>query len=297
MSVTTTNNTFFTEAKAHIEQALIQALPAAEHDADQLHQAMRYAVLNGGKRLRPLLVFATGHCFGASLDVLTCPAMAVELIHCYSLVHDDLPAMDDDALRRGKPTCHIAFGEPTAILVGDALQSLAFQLLAQTPCLPEQLPALVTELANASGSLGMAGGQALDLANENHTISLDALAQCHRLKTGALIRGSLVLGALTAGCNDPNQLALLSQFGEQIGLAFQIQDDILDVEGNTEQLGKPAGSDQAHHKSTYPALMGLAQAKIKREQLETQALATLTQLPFPTDLLQTLCLQLTRRAC
>ena len=263
----------------------------------QLTEAMQYAVLNGGKRLRPLLVYATGYSIGAPLKNLDIPAAAVELIHCYSLVHDDLPAMDDDDLRRGQPSCHKKFDEATAILVGDALQSLAFSLLAQTTSRinPTQQLTNIKVLAEAIGAMGMVGGQSLDLQSEGKTLSLEQLIHLHQLKTGALIKASVRLGSIAADFHDENAIYLLEQFALKIGLAFQIQDDILDVEGNTQTLGKQAGSDAAQAKATFPSLLGLDTAKSQLDQLLNEALSILDKLPFPTQDLAHLAKSMTQR--
>lgn len=243
--------------------------------------AMRHGALLGGKRLRPFLVYATGQMFGLGLNNLDAPAAAVECIHAYSLIHDDLPSMDDDDLRRGQPTCHIKFGEANAILAGDALQTLAFSILAdaQMPdvALSDRL-AMISELAAASGVAGLCGGQSLDLEAEGQQIDLSALEQIHRHKTGALIRAAVRLGALAAG--EPGRAALpqLDRYAAAIGLAFQVQDDILDVVGETEKIGKRQGSDQQLGKSTYPALLGLDSAKLKAWDLYQEALAALATL-------------------
>lgn len=246
-----------------------------------LIKAMRHGALLGGKRLRPFLVYTTGQMFGLSVNNLDAPAAAVECIHAYSLIHDDLPAMDNDDLRRGQPTCHIKFGEANAILAGDALQTLAFSILADAEmpdvALGDRL-AMISELAAASGVAGMCGGQSLDLAAEGKQIDLQTLEQIHRHKTGALIRAAVRLGALAAG--EPGRAALpaLERYAAAIGLAFQVQDDILDVIGETEKIGKHQGSDQQHGKSTYPALLGLDNAKVKAWDLYQEALAALASL-------------------
>ncbi|WP_269934761.1 (2E,6E)-farnesyl diphosphate synthase [Serratia liquefaciens] len=243
--------------------------------------AMRHGALLGGKRLRPFLVYTTGQMFGVSLNNLDAPAAAVECIHAYSLIHDDLPAMDDDDLRRGQPTCHIKFGEANAILAGDALQTLAFTILADAEmpevALRDRL-AMVSELATASGVAGMCGGQSLDLEAEDKQIGLEALEQIHRHKTGALIRAAVRLGALAAGEPGRKALPQLDRYAAAIGLAFQVQDDILDVVGETEKIGKRQGADQQHGKSTYPALLGLDSAKAKAWDLYQEALAALDTL-------------------
>jgi farnesyl diphosphate synthase len=244
-------------------------------------EAMRHGALLGGKRLRPFLVYATGQMFGLSLENLDAPAAAVECIHAYSLIHDDLPAMDDDDLRRGQPTCHIKFGEANAILAGDALQTLAFSILADADmpdvALRDRL-AMISELAKASGVAGMCGGQSLDLEAEGKQIDLQALEQIHRHKTGALIRAAVRLGALAAGEPGRASLPELDRYAAAIGLAFQVQDDILDVVGETEKIGKRQGSDQQLGKSTYPALLGLDSAKLKAWDLYQEALAALDSL-------------------
>ena len=247
-----------------------------------LVEAMHYGALLGGKRLRPFLVYATGTMFGVSLQTLDAPAAAVECIHAYSLMHDDLPAMDDDDLRRGQPTCHIKFGEANAILAGDALQTLAFSILSDAE-MPEVADrdrlAMVSELARASGVAGMCGGQALDLEAEGKAqISLAELERIHRHKTGALIRAAVRLGALSAGDRGRKALPLLDNYAESIGLAFQVQDDILDVVGDTATLGKRQGADQQLGKSTYPALLGLEQARNKARDLIADANRSLAEL-------------------
>ena len=258
--------------------AYIDAQPLADLP---LVEAMRYGALLGGKRMRPYLVYATGQLFGLDLKNLDAPAAAVECIHAYSLIHDDLPAMDDDDLRRGQPTCHIKFGEANAILAGDALQTLAFTILADADmpdvALRDRL-AMVSELATASGVAGMCGGQSLDLEAEDKQIGLEALEQIHRHKTGALIRAAVRLGALAAGEPGRKALPQLDRYAAAIGLAFQVQDDILDVVGETEKIGKRQGADQQHGKSTYPALLGLDSAKAKAWDLYQEALAALDTL-------------------
>lgn len=234
---------------------------------------MRYATLGGGKRVRACLVYAAGEARGAAAEVLDAPACAVELIHAYSLVHDDLPSMDDDELRRGRPTCHRAFDEATALLAGDALQTLAFEVLTDNTAIsPAQRLDMIARLARATGSIGMAGGQAIDLASVGAQLNLNELEDMHARKTGALIQASVALGALAAGESLP---AALEDYGRTVGLAFQIVDDILDVEGDTATLGKTSGADQARNKPTYPALMGLPNAKARAAELHRRALASL----------------------
>jgi geranylgeranyl pyrophosphate synthase len=245
-------------------------------------------LFNGGKRLRPVLVYASCQALGGNLPQADMAAAAIECIHAYSLIHDDLPAMDDDALRRGQPTCHIAFDDGTAILAGDALQPLAFELLSQACRLPPttQLQ-MVQTLAQASGERGMVAGQALDIAAEGQHLQLPQLEQMHRLKTGALIDAAVRLGALASGRSDATTLAALADYSAAIGLAFQVQDDILDIESDTQTLGKTQGADLSRDKSTYPALLGLDAAKAKAKQLHQQALDALQPLaPQNSELLK-----------
>jgi geranylgeranyl pyrophosphate synthase len=248
---------------ARIESVLDRVLRLPESGSPRLREAMRYSVLGGGKRLRPTLVYATGTALGAAPEALDDPAAAVELIHVYSLVHDDLPAMDDDDLRRGRPSCHRAFDEATAILAGDALQALAFELLA-APADPAEATRRLTMsrlLALGIGTAGMAGGQAIDLESVGRQLDLTALQTMHRLKTGALIETSVLMGAAAAGVLEGPTRDALREYGAAIGLAFQIQDDILDVTGTTASIGKVAGADAAHAKPTYTSLMGLDGAR------------------------------------
>jgi geranylgeranyl pyrophosphate synthase len=272
---------FLARVRVRIESALDRRLPPANTEPQRLHAAMRYVTLGGGKRLRAALVIATGEALDAPPEVLDVPACALELVHAYSLVHDDLPAMDNDDLRRGKPTCHKAFDEATAILAGDALQTLAFELLASDPTLrvdPAQRLAMITRLAQASGTAGMAGGQAIDLGAVGRPMVLADVADMHARKTGALIRASVALGALSVPNIDTTRLAQLDVYACAIGLAFQITDDILDVEGDTATLGKPQGSDQKHAKPTYPALLGLDRARALAREQHTVALESLQSL-------------------
>jgi len=262
--------------QGRMEQVLARTLPAAEIVPQRLHAAMRYAALGGGKRVRPLLVFAAGEVAGAHVDRLEIAAAAVEMIHAYSLVHDDLPCMDDDVLRRGKPTVHVEFDEATALLVGDSLQGLAFQLLAQYPLAQDAHKQLemVTLLAVAAGSRGMAGGQAIDLASVGKTLTLPELELMHIHKTGALIRAAVMLGALCGELSEP-KMAKLDHFAKCIGLAFQVVDDVLDAEASTATLGKTAGKDAEQNKPTYVSVLGVTQAKALAESLRQEAHAAL----------------------
>ncbi|MFD1801557.1 (2E,6E)-farnesyl diphosphate synthase [Mixta tenebrionis] len=273
----------FAQLLAHYQQrvnaALSRFIDPLPFQSSPLVNAMQYGALLGGKRLRPFLVYAVGDMLRVDADSLDAPAAAVECIHAYSLIHDDLPAMDNDSLRRGQPTCHIKFGEDTAILAGDALQTLAFSILVDAPMQqvePRDRLAMISELAQASGVAGMCGGQALDLAAEGRQTDLTALETIHRHKTGALIRASIRLGALAAGAREA--LPHLDRYANAIGLAFQVQDDILDVVGDTAITGKQQGADQQLGKSTYPALMGLENARRKAHDLYQEALDALDRL-------------------
>jgi geranylgeranyl pyrophosphate synthase len=260
---------------------------------------MRYAVLGGGKRVRPVLVYASGVAVGGRVERLDGPACAVELVHAYSLVHDDLPAMDDDDLRRGRPTCHKAFGEATALLAGDALQVLAFSVLVRDENLVVPAPVrleMIATLAEASGSLGMAGGQAIDLEAVGRTMGLPQLEDMHARKTGALIRASVMLGALGSECAQPQALDALARYASAVGLAFQVQDDVLDVAGETRVIGKTRGADEQRQKPTFPALLGLAGAQDKARDLRAQAEAALVPLGPRADLLRDLAAYIVERA-
>ena len=271
--------------RERVELTLHNQLPLPTEEPARLHEAMRYVCLGGGKRLRAMLVYGTGAALGADASSLDAPACAVELVHAYSLVHDDLPAMDDDDLRRGRPTCHRAYDEATAVLVGDGLQTLAFEVLAKAPMPGIDAPrraAMLTRLAEASGSRGMVGGQALDLAAAGQQLGIDDLQHMHLKKTGALIRASVALGALGAATVTPETLASLDNYARCIGLAFQVVDDILDEEGETELLGKMSGADRALNKSTYPAALGLDGARATAHDLHRQALQSLQQIDGDT---------------
>jgi farnesyl diphosphate synthase len=262
--------------QGRVETALAEHLPGADSIPGRLHAAMRYATLGGGKRVRPLLAFAAGELSGAAPDKLDTVACAVELIHAYSLVHDDLPCMDDDVLRRGRPTCHVEYDEPTALLVGDSLQTLAFELLAGLPSgEPRQQLEMITLLAHASGSRGMAGGQAIDLAAVGQPLEQPELELMHALKTGALIRAAVLLGALAGQPLAAAERSQLDRFAKRAGLLFQVIDDILDCTASTATLGKTAGKDEAADKPTYVTLLGLDAARAYAEELRADALAAL----------------------
>ncbi|MCG5513769.1 (2E,6E)-farnesyl diphosphate synthase [Ectothiorhodospira shaposhnikovii] len=277
------------ELQQRFENALAGWLPGENILPARLHEAMRYSALNGGKRIRPVLTYATGMALGVPLERLDGPACAVELIHVYSLIHDDLPAMDDDDLRRGKPTCHKAYDEATAILAGDAMQALAFQILACDPAMVDDSRArlrMIEHLARASGSRGMVGGQAIDLSFEGQTPDIAQLENMHIHKTGALIRAAVMLGFNSCPDVDEPLAARLDCFAKSIGLAFQIRDDILDVEGDTQTLGKTQGADQALGKATYPAIIGLEASKQQARELVDRALDSLKELDEGADLLR-----------
>lgn len=264
------------EVQTHIEATLSRRLPPAEAIPARLHQAMRYACLGAGKRVRPLLAFAAGELTGAPAQRLEIAASAVELIHAYSLVHDDLPCMDDDVLRRGRPTCHVEYDEATALLVGDSLQTLAFELLASNDLgAPQRQLEMVRLLAHASGSCGMAGGQAIDLDAVGQPLNQPELELMHALKTGALIRAAVLLGAWCGETLSGEASASLDRYAKRAGLLFQVVDDILDCTASTATLGKTAGKDAAAEKPTYVSLLGLAPARALAEDLRTQALDAL----------------------
>lgn len=275
-----------TQYQQRVEQQLQRVLLERSCTDKRLLDAMTYSLLLGGKRVRPFLVYSCGHMLGASLTDLDGPAAALEAIHSYSLIHDDLPAMDNDDLRRGKATCHKAFDEATAILAGDALQALAFDILCShryQQVAAADVVIMLQQLSYAAGYNGMCGGQAIDLAQTNHKTTLQQLEQMHRLKTGALIECAILLAWQCSPAKKQEDKEALLVFARALGLAFQVQDDILDIESDTTTLGKPQGSDSKANKSTYPALLGLDAAKEKARQLYQQALQALTQLPYNTD--------------
>lgn len=289
---------YLVSTQNRVEKALDTRLPNKNILPMKLHQAMRYTVLDGGKRMRPMLTYATGAALGISKEILDGPACAVELIHVYSLIHDDLPAMDDDDLRRGKPTCHIAYDDATAILTGDALQALAFEILANDPTIKADASSrlkMITILTKASGSQGMVGGQAIDLESVGTMLTLPELENMHIHKTGALIRASVNMAALAKPNIDPVTLKKLDHYAKCIGLSFQVKDDILDEESDTATLGKTQGKDQDNNKPTYPALLGLSGAKQKAQELHEQALESLSNFGSEADLLRDLSLYIIQR--
>lgn len=260
------------------EQALKSRLPKSSQAPERLHQAMSYVCLDGGKRFRASLVYACGEMVGADLGALDTPASAVEMVHAYSLTHDDLPAMDDDMLRRGRATCHIEFDEATAVLVGDALQSRAFEILASNDynqVTSDQRSQMIGELATAVGSMGMAGGQALDMEATGSTIDFDALVKIHRLKTGALIESAAVIGIFAAPQQDTELVETIREYASALGLAFQITDDILDHTSDVETLGKSTGADESLNKATYVSILGLDAAKAHANKLSDQAIESI----------------------
>ncbi len=268
-------NPRFQQWQQRVETAINTTLPATDSHPTQLHQAMHYAVLNGGKRVRPMLIYASGELFDLNPQQLDAAAVAIEMIHAYSLVHDDLPAMDDDDLRRGKPTCHKQFDEATAILAGDALQALAFEALSSADASAEIRLQWIQQLSTASGADCMVGGQMIDLLAEQQALDSNALHTMHRKKTGALIKASILMGATPAQA-DHRAIQQLETFADSVGLAFQVQDDILDVEGESAVIGKPQGSDIEQGKSTFVTLFGLDGAKQQLQQLHQQALDSLS---------------------
>mgnify|MGYP003385788069 FL=1 len=281
-------DSFLETSRERVEQQLEHCLP---HNSNNLplNAALRYTTLDQGKRIRPCLVYAAAHSFGAINSDTDYVATALELIHCYSLIHDDLPAMDDDDLRRGRPTCHIAFDEATAILAGDGLQALAFEQLTQlTHVSSTTALTLVRELAQAAGAAGMVKGQAMDLFATDTPVDLAYLETMHAHKTGDLIVASISMGAQSSGCVDTQTLEKLRAYGRAIGLAFQVKDDILDSEGNTAVLGKQAGADELHNKSTYTSLLGNEGAKTMLAQLHQQAITALDQFDERADHLRSI---------
>ena len=281
-----------------VNVALDKYLPTEDPPEHNLAEAIRYSVIGGGKRIRPAMVYAAGEAMGVSTDLLDIPACAVEMIHAYSLVHDDLPAMDDDDLRRGRPTCHKAFDEATAMLAGDALQALAYEILAKddhVELTPEHRIEMLSLLTEASGAHGMAGGQAVDLASVGKHLTLAQLEHMHRLKTGALIRASVLLGGMCKQDVSKEEIDMLSEYALCIGLSFQIQDDILDVVSDTETLGKPQGSDEEQEKPTFPAIIGLEESRQRALEQHQLALKILEPLDKKGDSLRQLSAYIVER--
>jgi farnesyl diphosphate synthase len=289
---------FLAFSQHRVENSLKEYLPSTERPPVRLHEAMHYAALGPGKRIRPMLVYAVGQALNIPLEQLCAPASAVELIHAYSLVHDDMPAMDNDDLRRGRPTCHVKYDEATAMLVGDALQTLAFHILSKDQAgkfSAETKLKMIEQLAFASGSRGMCGGQAIDLDATGKNLDLVELENMHIHKTGALIRASVKLGAFADEQLDSATLKKLDHYAKCIGLAFQIRDDILDIEGETSTLGKTSGKDAANDKPTYPALLGLEGAREKASDLVEDALAQLSNFDHCADPLRGLAEYIVKR--
>jgi geranylgeranyl pyrophosphate synthase len=281
-----------------VNAALDKYLPSDDPPEHNLAEAIRYSVVGGGKRIRPAMVYAAGEAMGVSTDLLDIPACAVEMIHAYSLIHDDLPAMDDDDLRRGRPTCHKAFDEATAILAGDALQALAYEILAKDDhkeLTPEHRITMLSLLTEASGAHGMAGGQAVDLASVGKQLTLEQLEHMHQLKTGALIRASILLGGMCKRDISEAEIQILSRYARCIGLSFQIQDDILDVISDTQTLGKPQGSDQKQEKPTFPAIIGLETSKQRALEQHQMAMKILEPLDEKADSLRQLSAYIVQR--
>ena len=288
MSATETFNDYLARRAAEVNQWLDRLVPSETTPPEQLHRAMRYSLLAGGKRLRPSLTLAAGEALGADTDDLMPAACAIEMIHTYSLIHDDLPAMDDDDLRRGRPTCHKAFGEAVAILAGDALLTQAFRVLsADAPHRDaERQVRVIREIATAAGSVdALIGGQIADIESEGKNVDASTLEYIHRSKTGAMITSSVVVGAIIAGASE-EQIDKLRAYGERIGLAFQIADDILDVTSTSEQLGKTPGKDQAANKATYPAIHGIDASTARARQLVDEAVRIAADLDLKTRVLE-----------
>ncbi len=281
-----------------VNAALDKYLPTEDPPEHNLAEAIRYSVIGGGKRIRPAMVYAAGEAMGVSTDLLDIPACAVEMIHAYSLIHDDLPAMDNDDLRRGRPTCHKAFDEATAMLAGDALQALAYEILAKDDheeLTPEHRIDMLSLLTEASGAHGMAGGQAVDLASVGKQLTLEQLEHMHRLKTGALIRASILLGGMCKQDVSQQEIDMLSEYALCIGLSFQIQDDILDVVSDTETLGKPQGSDEKQEKPTFPTIIGLEESRQRAIMQHELALKILEPLDEKADSLRQLSAYIVER--
>ncbi len=281
---------FFKESQQQVEKVIQEILNSTGNIAPTLNEAIHYSIFNGGKRFRPSLCYATALALNADTSKVDCVAAAIEIIHCYSLVHDDLPSMDDDSLRRGKPTCHIVYGESNAILAGDAMQAFAFQVLIELnpKITTEQKLSMIIELSKASGNEGMAAGQALDLEATNKDCDLEQLERIHRFKTGKIIQACIDLSAIALGQQNTEAHLSLQAYAQALGLAFQVKDDILDVEGNTETLGKNQGADAAMNKNTYPRLLGLENAKFMANELHEKALSAISAFGKEADTLRAL---------
>lgn len=289
---------YLVKCQRRVYKTLNKLLPSANREPCQLHKAMRYAVLNGGKRIRSAFIYAVGESLKANPSVLNNAAAAIEMIHAYSLIHDDLPDLDNDDLRRGKPTCHKVFGVATAIIAGDALQSYAFELLSNLNKKYISKSAelkMIHALSHAIGPSGMAGGQELDMEMTDHRPTIQKIEKMYRMKTGCLLTASILFGALAANCNDKTILNNLNKFGETIGLAFQIHDDIIEIESDTKTLGKPHGSDAEKNKPVYPVLVGLKRAKKKEERLYQQSLSYLDKTNIDTTSLKALSAYIIQR--
>jgi geranylgeranyl pyrophosphate synthase len=292
-------NQFIADCQARIEAKLDIFLPASKQIPENLHTAMRYAALGGGKRVRPMLSYATGEALNIPADRLDAPAVAIEIMHTFSLIHDDLPAMDNDDLRRGKPSLHLAFDEATAILAADALQPLAFEILAADAALqatPDQRVTLMKSLAIACGSLGMTGGQSIDLQAEGQSLSKTEVEHMYKLKTGRLLHASVIMPASIGLEPSSKEFQQLERFIDDLGLAFQIRDDILDIEGSTETIGKPQGADQIRAKATWPALFGMGAAKQRTTELLESALAEIDSFGDPAEALRQVANYIVRRS-
>lgn len=295
MTVPASFDDWMRNVQSTMEETLSSLLPKGKLFSSSLHESMRYAVLDGGKRIRPLLVFATGNLFDAEMSTLARAAAAVEMIHAYSLVHDDMPCMDNDVLRRGKPTVHVEFGEATALLAGDALQAQAFVVLSNQQCDPVLTVEMMRLLSHAAGAEGMCGGQAIDLASVGKSLTVNELENMHRLKTGALLTASVLLGACCSKIPAEQEKNALNAYAKAIGLAFQVVDDILDVTADSADLGKTAGKDSADNKPTYVSLLGLEESRQLAEKLRNDAYAALSIFDEKADYLRQLADLVVRR--
>ena len=295
MTLSTSFDDWMRNVQSTMEETLSRLLPEGKLASSSLHESMRYAVLDGGKRIRPLLVFATGNIFGTETTTLARSAAAVEMIHAYSLVHDDMPCMDNDVLRRGKPTVHVEFGEATALLAGDALQAQAFIVLSNQQCDPVLIVEMMRLLSHAAGAAGMCGGQAIDLASVGKSLAVKEIENMHRLKTGALLTASVFLGAYCSKIPTEQEKNALNAYAKAIGLAFQVVDDILDVTADSADLGKTAGKDNADNKPTYVSLLGLEESRQLAEKLRNDAYTALSIFDEKADYLRQLADLVVRR--